>query len=162
MARKNYTQLQDTRDRMAWMARIAKRMGLTPGAHRDRVRIYDFALAALCAGLTAVVHTPEPIRIDTEAETQSLTDPEPWGRDLSHHEYNRGAELYPQIAGNFIPVLTALMRDADTDNMERLAREFPVIAKMLQERYNAPSGVLPEVDGFTAEEWLAQEAEDGE
>jgi hypothetical protein len=155
MTRQGYTQLQDIDTRMTWLRRVAERMGLDATAHKDRVRMYDFALGALCAKLTAD-RSLEPIQVDEVV----LTDPEPWDRELSHYEYQYSQELYPEIAGNFVPVLAVLMRDADTDNMERLAREFPVIAKMLQDRYNAPGGVLPEVDGYTAEEWYERQQED--
>ena len=52
MARKNYTQLQDTDTRQLWLRMVAKSMGLDHEQHKDRVRIYDFALAALASQLT--------------------------------------------------------------------------------------------------------------
>lgn len=193
MPRPGYTQLKDTDARMIWMTKIALAMGLDENTHRDRVRIYDFALATLCVKLDGV----EPAQVDAdtmeqleseietyrsgmarhtpavnikrikerlaEAKANALTDPPPWDRDLSHNEYVMGHRIYVELAGTFLPMLTALMRMADTDNAARLKREFPVIAKTLQERYNAPGGVLPEIDGYTAEEWYErkQEADDG-
>lgn len=155
MARKGYTQLQDTQDRQIWLRMVAKSMGLDHTQHRDRVRIYDFAIAALAAQLTgAELRAP---MADTKA--QGLSDPEPWERDLGHYEYLSSQKVYCDTArAGFIATLAALMRDADTDNFARLAREFPVIATMLKQRYNADAGVLPKVDGYTAQEYIDRQA----
>lgn len=40
-------------------------------------------------------------------------------------------------------LIAAAMRRADTDNYEKLARAFPLIARDLYDRYNASGGKLP-------------------
>ncbi len=156
MARKGYTQLQDTQSRLIWLHMVGQSMGLDPEAHRDRVRIYDFALAALAAQLTAADLRESAGEAEVTAEP-ALTDPEPWERELSHYEYTQSQKYSPRVAGEFIPYLAALMRAADTDNNARLTREFPVIRDMLQRRYNAQGGVLPEIDGFTVDDLIERQ-----
>lgn len=160
MARKGYTQLQDTETRQIWLRMVAKSMGLDHEQHKDRVRIYDFALAALAAQLTgAELRSPMANTVDIEAKAKGLSDPEPWERDLGHYEYLGSQKVYCHTArAGFIATLAALMRDADTDNFARLAREFPVIATMLKQRYNADAGVLSKVDGYTAQEYIDRQA----
>ena len=46
-------------------------------------------------------------------------------------------------ANEFYSLLQALMRKADTDNTALLKLAFPRQYKDLQDRYNAPGGVLP-------------------
>jgi len=62
---------------------------------------------------------------------------------MSYHEYVWGREIsakdYP-----FYALIQAAMRQADTENLEKLKSVFPEIFEELQVRYNAPSGLLPE------------------
>ncbi|MBC8489901.1 MAG: hypothetical protein H8D45_28120 [Bacteroidetes bacterium] len=62
---------------------------------------------------------------------------------MSYHEYIWGREIsakdYP-----FYALIQAAMRQADTENLEKLKSVFPEIFEELQVRYNAPSGLLPE------------------
>ena len=44
----------------------------------------------------------------------------------------------------FYALIAAAMRRADTNNLEILRRGFPQIAHDLQQRYNAPGGIIPE------------------
>lgn len=46
-----------------------------------------------------------------------------------------GAKDYP-----FYSLVMAAMRQADTENLERLKEAFPLIWNELSERYNAPGG----------------------
>lgn len=50
-----------------------------------------------------------------------------------------GAEGY-----QFYALIMAAMRQADTDNLTRLQAAFPWVWAELQERYNAPNGMLLE------------------
>jgi len=64
---------------------------------------------------------------------------------LSLYEYTES--VHAQIAGcsfGFYSKLAALMRDADTDNLERLKTCWPRLHADLKARYNAPGGRLPE------------------
>ena len=70
---------------------------------------------------------------------------------LSHYDYKLSQKISAQ-GHSFYGLLAALFRGADTDNLERLDSAFPGFLEMLQQRYNAPGGVLPEVDGFTVED----------
>jgi hypothetical protein len=42
----------------------------------------------------------------------------------------------------FYTLLMAAMREADTDNLNKLQRAFPEVLNELQARYNAPGGKL--------------------
>lgn len=63
--------------------------------------------------------------------------------NLGLHAYHVSAILaqrdYP-----FYALIAAAMRKADSDNAEKLRLAFPDECRELQERYNAPLGVLPE------------------
>lgn len=72
---------------------------------------------------------------------QVTVDEYRWSLDIS-------AKGYP-----FYAIICAAFRQADTDNLERLKRVFPDTFASFMERYNAPLGVLPSIDGFTAQEW---------
>lgn len=65
---------------------------------------------------------------------------------MSWHDYQTGlrigAEGYP-----FYALIQAAMRQADTDNLDRLQIAFPRVWKDLQARYNAPGGFLPGEQG---------------
>ncbi len=60
---------------------------------------------------------------------------------MSLYEYQLGRTIesrcYP-----FYSLIQAAMRQADTDNLEKLRAAFPHVWKELQERYHAPAGVL--------------------
>lgn len=61
---------------------------------------------------------------------------------MSYHEYIWGREIstkeYP-----FYALIQAAMRQADTNNLEKLKSLFPGTFKELQIRYNSPKGLLP-------------------
>lgn len=65
---------------------------------------------------------------------------------MSQHEYDVSKEIakadYP-----FYSLVMAAMRQADTDNLEKLQGAFPEVWAELQARYNAPGGILPEEHG---------------
>jgi hypothetical protein len=48
--------------------------------------------------------------------------------------------------GSFYSLLMAAMRNADTDNLEKLKAAFPEIFNELQARYNAMGGALTEIE----------------
>lgn len=62
---------------------------------------------------------------------------------MSYHEYIWGREIstkdYP-----FYALIQAAMRQADTNNLEKLKSLFPGTFKELQIRYNSPKGLLPD------------------
>ena len=84
-------------------------------------------------------------------------------RRISLFEYEQSQKIGAQ-GYQFYALLAALMRDADTDNTAKLKAEWPDLYESMQRRYNAPLGVVPEWDGFTAEEYYArkQQNEDAE
>ena len=60
---------------------------------------------------------------------------------MSYHEYIWGREIstkdYP-----FYALIQAAMRQADTDNLEKLKSLFPETFRELQIRYNSSKGLL--------------------
>lgn len=60
---------------------------------------------------------------------------------MSYHEYKTGQHIsskgYP-----FYALIQAALRQADTDNLERLKEAFPAVHGELEARYNAPRGLL--------------------
>ena len=60
---------------------------------------------------------------------------------MSLHEYLTSQEIdhrqYP-----FYALIMAAMRQADTNNIERLKQAFPEVHAELEARYNAPGGVI--------------------
>lgn len=60
---------------------------------------------------------------------------------MSLYDYKQGlrigAQDYP-----FYALIQAAMRQADTDNLERLKQAFPDVWAELLQRYDAPGGVL--------------------
>lgn len=65
---------------------------------------------------------------------------------MSFYEYNMGLRLDLLINNGRVPfnsIIQAAMRNADSDNLERLKQGFPEQWADLQARYNAPGGVLP-------------------
>lgn len=60
---------------------------------------------------------------------------------MSYHDYIRGREIstkdYP-----FYALIQVAMRQADTNNLEKLKSLFPGTFKELQIRYNSPKGLL--------------------
>jgi len=59
---------------------------------------------------------------------------------MSRYDYERSREL---SAEPFYALIMAAMRTADSSNYELLREAFPDTLDELQERYNAPGGVLP-------------------
>lgn len=66
-----------------------------------------------------------------------------WSRQLDSH-----LDRIPYFA-----LVMLLMRRSDSDNLAALARAFPAVFQELQERYDAPAGVL-ESDHLTVEQAL--------
>ena len=60
---------------------------------------------------------------------------------MSYYDYKMSqhiaTENYP-----FYALIMAAMRDADTDNLEKLRKMFPETYDDLARRYNAPGGLL--------------------
>ena len=61
---------------------------------------------------------------------------------MSKFEYETSkhisAEDYP-----FYALIMAAMRQADTDNLEKLKWDWPAVWTELQTRYNTPGGLMP-------------------
>jgi len=62
---------------------------------------------------------------------------------LSLYDYLEGRKISEQDPP-FAALIQAAMRKADTDNLEKLRREWPDIWNELQLRYNAPGAVIPD------------------
>lgn len=60
---------------------------------------------------------------------------------LYDYKASQGLEHIP-----FYALLMAAMRQADTDNEEKLRRLWPEVWDELYRRYNAPGGLLPGED----------------
>lgn len=60
---------------------------------------------------------------------------------MSLYDYKRSAHITAQDEP-FYALLMACMRQADTDNADKLRANWPHIWDELQERYNAPGGFL--------------------
>jgi len=54
--------------------------------------------------------------------------------------------MYLAGEGSFYGLLMACMRNADTDNVEKLKQAFPEVWNELQQRYNAPGGALTDAE----------------
>ncbi len=61
---------------------------------------------------------------------------------MSYHEYKVSQEIsqhdYP-----FYALIMQAMRQADSENIERLKRCWPAVWEELSSRYHAPEGILP-------------------
>ena len=62
---------------------------------------------------------------------------------MSLYDYEISREITAQDYP-FYALIMAAMRQADSDNLTRLGEAFPAIHGELQERYNAPGGLLGE------------------
>jgi len=60
---------------------------------------------------------------------------------MSHHEYRASQELERE-GRPFYGLIMAAMRQADTDNVEKLRRVWPEVWAELRARYDAPGGFL--------------------
>ena len=80
-------------------------------------------------------------------------------RRLSLYEYEQSQKIEMRRY-QFYALLAALIRQADTDNTEKIKATWPDIYESFLTRYNAPMGVVPEWDGFTAEEYYARKQEE--
>ena len=61
---------------------------------------------------------------------------------MSLHDYQQSK--YASAVYGFYALLMAAMRNADSDNAQKLRDAFPETWAELQARYNAPGGVIPE------------------
>lgn len=64
---------------------------------------------------------------------------------MSYLDYKGGQRLELLALNNDVPfygVIQCAMRMADTDNLEALKVSFPSVWNDLQQRYNAPNGLL--------------------
>jgi len=61
---------------------------------------------------------------------------------MSLYDYRVGQQIAAQDYP-FYALIQAAMRKADTDNQIRLASAFPEVWDELQQRYNAPGGLMP-------------------
>lgn len=62
---------------------------------------------------------------------------------MSFYDYKIGQQIATQNYPFYALIQTA-MRQADTDNLERLKTVFPEVWHELVRRYGAPGGVLPD------------------
>ena len=61
---------------------------------------------------------------------------------MSLHEYQESAKV--ELAGHpFYAIIMTAMRQADSQNIERLRQAFPDTWEELRARYDSPGGVLP-------------------
>ena len=60
---------------------------------------------------------------------------------MSYYDYKVGQEISAQDYP-FYALIQAAMRQADTDNAEKLRAEWPSVWEELKARYNAPGGKL--------------------
>ena len=61
---------------------------------------------------------------------------------MSHYDY----EVSKHIAGHdypFYALMMALIRQADSDNIERIREMWPEVVAEFEQRFNAPGGILP-------------------
>ena len=63
---------------------------------------------------------------------------------MSIIDYRQSASLAAD--GSFYGLLMAAMRNADTDNLEKLKVAFPKVFEELHARYNAAGGALTETE----------------
>jgi hypothetical protein len=61
---------------------------------------------------------------------------------MSHYDYECSKEILSDDPP-FYALIMAAMRKADNHNLARLRDVFPGIWDELQQRYNAPGGLLP-------------------
>ena len=63
---------------------------------------------------------------------------------MSRYDYEIGQKVVANYGDDeFYGLVQALMRLADTDNLNKLKAAWPEVWKELRERYNAPDGRLP-------------------
>lgn len=60
---------------------------------------------------------------------------------MSHYDYIMGLEIATH-AYPFYALIQAALRQADTDNVEKLRAAFPQVWAELEARYKAPGGYL--------------------
>lgn len=60
---------------------------------------------------------------------------------MSLYDYNESRVIASE-GFTFYALIMAAMRQADTINLQKLQREFPKVWEELQQRYNAPGGIL--------------------
>ena len=70
---------------------------------------------------------------------------------MSRYAYDRSARL--AAVEPLDALLMACLRKSDTDNFNKLAEAFPVIAQELRARYDAPGGALPHERENDIEGW---------
>ena len=61
---------------------------------------------------------------------------------MSLYDYKLGLKISADDY-SFYALIQAAMRQADSDNIEKLKKAFPGTWRELNERYNAPGGLLP-------------------
>ncbi len=61
---------------------------------------------------------------------------------MSYYDYIQSQEITAK-GYYFYALIMAAMRQADSDNIEKLKFVFPEVHAELKERYNAPGGLLP-------------------
>lgn len=62
---------------------------------------------------------------------------------MSHYDYECSKQILLQVDPPFYALIMAAMRSADTHNSALLFAAFPAVWDELQQRYNAPGGLLP-------------------
>ena len=61
---------------------------------------------------------------------------------MSYNDYKQSLPL--SVQGSFYALIMAAMRNADTDNLNKLKEAWPGGFEELRKRYNAPGGFLDE------------------
>jgi hypothetical protein len=64
------------------------------------------------------------------------------GKVMSLIDYKEGLVIASK-GYSFYGLLQALIRQADSRNLEKLEGAFPLYVKELRDRYNTPGGILP-------------------
>ena len=78
---------------------------------------------------------------------------------MSHYDYEQSRDI-EGCAFPFYALIMAAMRQADSDNVEKLKAAFPETWDELSARYHAPGGLLNGDTGTTTLRELSREATD--
>lgn len=74
---------------------------------------------------------------------------------MSLYDYEMGRDIAARMFP-FYAIIQAAMRQADTDNLEKLKAAWPEVWTELQARYNAPRGRLPDEQRNTPEDAIGR------
>jgi hypothetical protein len=60
---------------------------------------------------------------------------------------------------SFYALIMSAIRKADNNNLARLEAAFPEVVNEFRRRYDAPLGIIPEIDKMTPEEYWERKNE---